>query len=244
MWYPNAACTVFEYLLGMFRLFGLVSIEVEYADGVCIFDGKIGMWPFVKDVAAQRGSINRPAGTIERKCVVVTKEVYRDYMINKVIPAIKEKWPDQQELRRGINIQQDGAKTHHRDDDPLWAAAARDNRRLGGCTIHLETQPANSPDTNECDLSFFCALQSDQWNHGFETTVDGLISQVLRAFDEFEPRKLEFGFLTHQCCLNEILATYGMNNYKSQGILPRRIQVSDEAMEVAILIVPELEEED
>lgn len=108
--------------------------------------------------------------------------------------------------------------------------------------------------TNECDLTFSRALQSSQWAHGvYETTVDGLIHQVLRAFDEFEPRKIEFGFLTHQCCLNEILAIHGNNDYKiphigkasllAQGLLPLRIRVADAAMEVAIKVTPELQAE-
>jgi hypothetical protein len=146
------------------------------------------VWPFVEESLAVRGSRNRDAaGTPMTKCITVTKEVYRDYMINKVIPAIKLKWPDKQELRRGIFIQQDGARTHHRDNDPIWAAAARDDHRIDGCTIHLETQPANCPDTNFCDLTFFRALQSSQWDHGFASNVVELIAQVLGAFDRFEP---------------------------------------------------------
>jgi hypothetical protein len=142
------------------------------------------------------------------------------------------------------------AKTHHRDEDPAWAAAARNDDRVGGCRITLYTQPPNSPDTNICDLSFFRALQSDQWNHGFATTVDGLIAQVLTAFEEFDPRKLEFGFLTHQCCLNMILETFGSNEYTiphigkkslhAAGILPKRIKVSEAAMVVARQVMPEL----
>ena len=49
--------------------------------------------------------------------------------------------------------------------------------------ICLETQqPAKSPDTNVLDLSFFRALQAKQWSLGSETTVDGLVAQVLQAF--------------------------------------------------------------
>ena len=39
---------------------------------VCMFDGKIGIWPFVHQVAAQRSSIYRPAGTMETKSLPVT----------------------------------------------------------------------------------------------------------------------------------------------------------------------------
>ena len=34
-------------------------------DGVCTFDGKIGLWPFVENVQARRSSRNRVAGTWE-----------------------------------------------------------------------------------------------------------------------------------------------------------------------------------
>ena len=44
--------------------------------GNCTFDGKIGMWPFVKRVAAQRTSNNRVRGTMETKAINVDYEVY------------------------------------------------------------------------------------------------------------------------------------------------------------------------
>ena len=81
-------------------------------------------------------------------------------------------------------------------------------------------------------------------------SVDGLIGQVMVAFDEFEPRKLEFGFLTLQCCLNEMLAIHGMNNYRiphmgkesllKKGLLPSRLRVSEAAMAVAMEMVPDM----
>jgi hypothetical protein len=58
------------------------------------FDGKIGIWPFVERVMAQRDSINCPAGMWEIKPVSVTAERYREYLIQKVLPAIKARWPD------------------------------------------------------------------------------------------------------------------------------------------------------
>jgi hypothetical protein len=57
------------------------------------FDGKLGIWPFVEKVPAQRGSRNRPRGTLETKLISVTKAVYKQFILNKVLPAIKEKWP-------------------------------------------------------------------------------------------------------------------------------------------------------
>ncbi len=55
------------------------------------FDGKIGCWPFVVQVAAKPNSKNRPKETMETKPLRVTKEVYREYLIDKIIPAICDK---------------------------------------------------------------------------------------------------------------------------------------------------------
>lgn len=92
--------------------------------GECTFDGKVGMWPFVKKVAAQRTSCNRPAGTMETKPVSVTEVVYRDFMVNKVLPTIKRVWPDRD---HDIIIQQDGAEANIAPNDPVFQVATAGN---------------------------------------------------------------------------------------------------------------------
>jgi hypothetical protein len=57
------------------------------------FSRKLGVWPFVKEVPAARWSRNRDRGTLETKSVIVNREVMRQYMIEKVILVIEEKWP-------------------------------------------------------------------------------------------------------------------------------------------------------
>jgi hypothetical protein len=77
------------------------------------------------------------------------------------------------------------------------------------------TQPAQSPGTNQLeDLPFFRALQSTQWDNGFAWEIDGLIAQLTRAYEEFHPWKIDFGILTLQSCLKEILLSNGGNNYQ------------------------------
>ena len=75
------------------------------SDGHCTFDGKIGCFPFVTYEPARRSSVNRPAGTIVMKPIEsVTKEVIRDFMIEKVLPAIRAKWP-REDAHKPIFIQ-------------------------------------------------------------------------------------------------------------------------------------------
>jgi hypothetical protein len=47
--------------------------------GESLFDGKIGICPFVEEKAAQRASANRPRGTPELRSVCVTAEHYLDF---------------------------------------------------------------------------------------------------------------------------------------------------------------------
>ena len=124
-------------------------------DGNCTFDGKIGMFPFATEKPAERRRDNRPRGTMETKPVSVTRQVSREFLIEMVLPAIKEKWP-LEDRWNPIFIQQDNAKTHVSPNDPEFLEAAA----AGGWDIRLRCQPPNSPNTNILDLGLFAALQS------------------------------------------------------------------------------------
>ena len=83
------------------------------------------MWPFVEEVAVQRRSNNRPRGTIITRVVTCDNNRYRDYLIQKVLPAIRMKWPD---CDQRIVIQQDGASAHIQDNDAEFNLHARRGR--------------------------------------------------------------------------------------------------------------------
>ncbi|KAG7346706.1 hypothetical protein IV203_005775 [Nitzschia inconspicua] len=200
----------------------------------CRFDGKIGIWPMTHMIQAQRSSRNRPAGTMVMKPLPnITKEVYRQFICEKVIPAINEKWP---RCHRSvpIKIQQDNAKPHLiREDDPLLVAAIA----ATGMHISLLNQPPNSPDMNVLDLGYFNAIQSLQ--HRTDTTsIPALVKAVEDSFAELDYAKLNKVFLTLQKCLESIILCGGGNNYKMphvhkdqlarQGQLPVSIEVTDE----------------
>jgi hypothetical protein len=218
-------------------------------NGQCTFDGKIGMWPFVERVAARRRSVNRERGAIVTTPISCTRRIYRQMLIEDVIPAIKAKWPDR---NRDIILQQDGALAHIPADDMEFGLVAR----TGTWNINILTQAPKSPDTNVCDLSFFRALQSEQWRSGVEDTIEGLIAQVLGTFERFNERKNDFGFLTLQCCLDDILKNNGGNDYSirhmgkermlREGILPDRIEASEAAIHTFNFVTnpPHLREDD
>jgi hypothetical protein len=177
--------------------------------GRCTFDGKIGIWPIVERVPARRASRARPAGTLVTKTLNVNKDIYRRMLLENVIPAIKTKFPRH---NKTVTIQQDGAKSHIAENDPEFI---RELQRIKGTwNISLLTQPARSPDLNHLDLSFFRALQTDQWKKDQAANVDELIEQVKQAYEEFDPRKIEKGYVTLQSVLDEVILTNGDNNYR------------------------------
>ena len=116
-----------------------------------MFNGKLGIFPFVTKEPAKRKSNNRPAGTLETKPInPINKEMTRRMMIEKVVPAIISKWPG----GNGggiIYIQQDNAKPHINLDDPEFVTAAR----RYGFDIRFTFQPRNS---NVLELDFFRAI--------------------------------------------------------------------------------------
>ena len=115
------------------------------------WDGKLGIRPIGGWEPAQRASKNQPGGTLVWKNKPITKGVYRELLISKLLPAIVEKWPQADRLSRKIRIEQDGAKSHINTDDEEFREAIQDQELNAG----LYTQAANSPDVNLLDLGFF-----------------------------------------------------------------------------------------
>ena len=109
----------------------------------------------------------------------VTKEVYHELLISKLLPAIEEKWPWIDQLLRKILILQDGAKSHiSADDDELKEALIDQN-----INSELYTQAANSPDVNLLDLGFFQAIQS--FNDAVPKNKKQLIQSVCEAYKNY-----------------------------------------------------------
>lgn len=182
-------------------------------EGKEIFSGKIGVFPLVTKQPALRRSRNRDAGTLETKPITsVTKEVIRAFLLEKVIPVIKNVWPVE-ELGQIIFIQQDNARTHIRPDDEQFNLVASQTR----FDIKLMCQPPNSPDLNVLDLGFFRSIQSLQ-DKECTTNVDELIKVVEKSFEEYPTSKINQVFLSLQLCMKEIMRVEGSNRYKIQHI--------------------------
>ena len=179
--------------------------------GVCTFDGKIGYWPFAEWQAAIRSSPNHPAGTPEAKSINVDKATYKRFILEYVMPAIKQKFP-----RTGndteVTIQHDNAPSHFMGKDMDWRGfqAAPENQRW---TFNIGEQPANSPDCNVLDLGFFNSVQALYWLQETPNDVEGLIAAFDVAWKQYDPKTLNRIWLTHAMTMEQILLHDGNNNF-------------------------------
>ncbi|XP_021726855.1 uncharacterized protein LOC110694002 [Chenopodium quinoa] len=133
----------------------LIGKPLYGPNGELIHDGKYGIFPFTVQERAKKSSKNRAAGTMVTKALQnVNREVIREVLLNKVIPAIIAKWPESQP--KNVIIQWDNARPHQIPTDDEFIAAATTN----GFNIHFVFQPAQSPDLNVLDLGLFRSIQS------------------------------------------------------------------------------------
>ncbi|KAM3233256.1 hypothetical protein P3L10_018615 [Capsicum annuum] len=169
----------------------------------------IGIFPFVVKEPAKPNSKNRTTGTMETKPIQsVTKEITRGCLIEKVIPAIREKWPAS-DSNNPIFVQQDNVRPYIGNNDLKFIDATQQD----GFDIRLCFQPPNSQDSNVLDLVFFRVIQSLQYQKA-PKNVDELVEAVERFFDEMKAEQLNHMFLTLQSCMTEVMKDNGGNNYK------------------------------
>ena len=149
---------------------------------------------------------------------LVTKEVYCELLISKLLPAIVEKWPWTDRLSRKIWIQHDGAKSHINTDDNEFKEALQDQELNAG----LYTQAANSPDVNLLDLGFFQAIQS--FNDAAPKNEEELIQSVQDAYMNNPRKRLNRMWLTLQSVFKQIILCNGDNDYNIKHLLKEKLK--------------------
>jgi hypothetical protein len=172
------------------------------------WDGKIGCWPVVEIRAAQRTSVHRQRGTLEPHPISVTKAVYEDFICEKVLPAILERCPYGMRRER-IYIQHDNAPPHLIDMERFHLTAAE-----LGLDVEMYFQPAQSPDLNICDLSFFPSIQSLYYKIGCQGNLQSIIDGVKKAYDDYSPTVLNRCWLSLMMNYNKVIEHNGSNQYK------------------------------
>ena len=205
-----------------------------------MFNGLLGIWPFVTREPAVRSSKNRPRGSMVTKTIdSINRSVIVGMIKDNLMPAIREKFPSEYKSSQ-ITIQQDNAKPHVKPDDPDVSAAGKNE----GWNIVLKCQPPNSPDLNVLDLGYFASIQSIQYQCS-PANIDELIQCVEEAYWSQPTVTTEKIFLSYQMAMESIMEVNGSNNYKlqhmskdkllrSDGGLPQVLPCSEEAVNAAL----------
>ncbi|ETW02055.1 hypothetical protein H310_05669 [Aphanomyces invadans] len=180
----------------------------------------VGCWPLVDTTLTQHRSVNRPAGTPILSTITVTNPVYRNYLVERVLPAIKRQWVwDNDDTDGTIYIEQDNARPHISVDDADFVQAAI----ADGWKIKLTCQPPQSPDLNVLDLGFFNSIQSLQQQIECRA-MENLVQAVEEPFVTLHRATLERTFLTWSRVMIVFLEIDGDNKYK----IPRSKSIVDD----------------
>jgi hypothetical protein len=162
-------------------------------------------------------------GTLVTKAMTsVRKETSRQFLLEKVLPAIKAKWPAE-EKGMPIFIQQDNAKTHIDVKDPAFVESAQ----AVGWDIRLTCQPPNSPDLNVLDLGFFAGIQA-LFHKGVPNNVEEIVSRVEKAYQDFPIDRSNRIFLTQQGCMMEVMKQNGGQYYDIPHMRKKTLEMRGE----------------
>ena len=170
------------------------------------FDGKLGCFPLIERVPAQRTTKKRVKATmITKEITSVSRDVIKETIINKLLPNIVQMFPRDTSI---INIQLDGAGAHSIHNDPDINRAFLDS----GLNIQLVKQPPQSPDLNVLDLGYFNSIQSLQQTKVCHE-VEDLVSAVVESYVELDNRKLVNIWMTWKLVMLEVIRVGGDNTY-------------------------------
>ena len=160
---------------------------------------------------------------------------YRTFLIEKVLPAINQKWP-LHERQNPIKIQQDNAKPQIAPTNESYLNAAQ----ALNLNVQLTCQPPNSPDLNVLDLGFFHSIQSLQ-HTASPTTIEELVAAVVNSYNALNHTTLNDIFLTLQTVMEACILHDGNNNFKTPHVYKRRLENGGQ-LPVSIPLSQELEE--
>lgn len=177
------------------------------------FNGKVGLWRIAVPYKAKRKSKFHKFGEVYEKDKTLDATLFRKIMTSKVFPAIRKKM----RFATCVSLQCDGAAPHTGKNTINLLNRSGKRSRKGVPTIHVTTQPPQSPDTNVNDLSFFASLTarvkrlqrgSSLWD------TEQLVQNVREAWKKFPVPLLDKSFQTKSAIVQSIISHNGDNSFE------------------------------
>jgi hypothetical protein len=174
------------------------------------FEGKVGLFPVVEyGRMSPRNSSN--AGNRSFTCVNVNRVIFEKFMIEDVLPALVRTCPPEM-LANRIYLQLDNASPHSIDLSPdaefYYTAEEMD------LDVEIFFQPSQSPDLNICDLSFFNSIQTLYYETPGDHDRYRLVAAVKDTWRRYDPKLLNYAFLTLFTNYNRIIEYRGSNKFR------------------------------
>ena len=213
------------------------------ADGNCVFDGKIAIERVCSLHTAKRDSKHHKKGDQYEKDINMNGAVYIKMMKTQIFPAIIEAFKDCPGVHE-VRVQQDGARSHtakRKDGTERYTVELNAHGATLKPKIRIITQPAQSPDTNVCDLAFFRALDSavrktrrlpGDASHNELFDLDKLSTDVHAAFEAYDPDTLEKMWVYKSIVMDRVIASKGGNDYSRHGNAEEKRAFTQEVTEV------------
>jgi len=204
----------------------------------------IGIWPSTVERVAKRSC--RRTGTVAGATMIledvkVDAEEYRKKitMSGGVFDCMRQKMPwfkagsGKPEAGCVLYMQQDGARPHTTDAN--LQHFAREGAKYG-FNIIVITQPAQSPDFNYLDLSFFNSLNSDVHIQSMSSRED-IIAAVEKCFAEYEANRMAGCIRSLTNSYRGCLETDGGNTYETHRGVAKNTRNGVEDFAVAKSVV-------
>jgi hypothetical protein len=183
------------------------------------FEGKVGLFPIVNyGRMSPRNSAN--AGNRSFTTVNVNRQIFERFMIDSVLPAIVQFCPPEM-LEERIYLQLDNASPHAIDlaaDGDFYSTAEQMD-----LDVEVFYQPSQSPDLNICDLSFFNSIQTQYYETPGDKDRYRLVAAVLETWRRYDPKLLNYAFLTLFTNYNKIIEFRGSNKFRITHIGKERL---------------------
>lgn len=176
------------------------------------FNGKVGLWCVAVPYKAKRKSKHHKLGEVYEKDKTMDATLFRKMRAKKVFPARRKKM----RFASHVEVQMDCAPPHTGKGTIKLLNLSSCRAPKGAPTIHVTTQPTQSPDTNVNDLCFFNSLSARvkklQRNSSLWDT-DQLVGNVRQAWATYPSQLLEKGFKMKSSFVQAILHSKGDNTF-------------------------------
>ncbi|RLN94233.1 hypothetical protein BBJ28_00007760 [Nothophytophthora sp. Chile5] len=206
------------------------------------FDGKLGIWPFVRAEMSPLEAGNSNEAVSHQTFVpmeAVTKDDVQRMITELITPAIRQKMPLHLKPRP-IFIQQDSAKIRSSAGD----AAFTEEGRKHGWDIQLQSLPPYSPDFTVMDGALFKPIQAAlrvgaPLTLGTSTSVLAeLVASVERGYASLTKDQIDDAFLSLQKAMESTMRVQGSNTYELGPTGKQRLQ-HEGSLPVSILCHPD-----